>query len=589
MLINHIARFRKDEDGAIAVIVSLLLVVLLGFVTLGVDVASLYRQRAVLQSVADLTAASAMAVPETATSRAQYVLTRNGKTAGTLRTLQTGRFLRNPDIAAGDRFTPLPPGSPGINAVSLELQDDAPLHFARIFSDDTHVSLDRRSLATRTGSASFALDSHILHLDGTNLNNALTSEFGAGAEIELGAIDGLAEVSINLGDVLAVLDSATGGPRRNPAEILDTTTTVAELVAAMQSILPAGLSTALNGVRDATGTTNVEVASVIGGIDTDLGLTASESLSEVAVSALDVIRAVIGAQGEGSTIDLETDVVTGGVLSAQTRITAGEPVAQSGVIALGEEGVQLHRAAVRLDTDIALNPDLLSGLGVGVQVARINLPIYTELAGSTATLDQIGCNMTSPGDVAASFLTSADPLHPANGTAVAALYLGDVPGGSGAINPADTGFADIVQVDITVDLGLLPDIEIAGLTIQARSAVAVGGSVSDTVTFTIGDAANGDTVKTFGSGTLLSSAVSSLLSPDNTEFRIKPDQSELISGLAAPVVNTLMAALPESLLSNLATPVDAALDATLAGAGVELGAGELTLIGHHCEPIRLVR
>ncbi len=31
------------------------------------------------------------------------------------------------------------------------------------------------------------------------------------------------------------------------------------------------------------------------------------------------------------------------------------------------------------------------------------------------------------------------------------------------------------------------------------------------------------------------------------------------------------------------------LDATLADAGLKLGAGELTLIGHHCEPIRLVR
>ena len=189
MLIDHIVQFRKDEDGAVAVIVSLLLVVLLGFTALGVDVASLYRQRAVLQSTADLAAVSAMAVPETATSRAQYVLTRNGATAQTLQTLQTGRFLRNPDIAAGERFTALPQGSPGINAVSLVLQKDAPLHFARIFSDDTHVSLDRTSLATRTGSASFALDSHILHLDGTSLNNALTSDFGADAAIDLGMID----------------------------------------------------------------------------------------------------------------------------------------------------------------------------------------------------------------------------------------------------------------------------------------------------------------------------------------------------------------------------------------------------------------
>lgn len=589
MLIEHIAQFRKDEDGAVAIIVSLLLVVLLGFTALGVDVASLYRERAVLQSTADLTAVSAMAVPDTATARAQYVLTRNGKTTQTLQTLQTGRFLRNPDIAAGDRFTPLPQGSPGINATSLVLQDNAPLHFARIFSNDTHVALDRTSLATRTGSASFALDSHILHLEGTTLNSALISQFGASAAIDLGVIDGLAEASVNLGDLLTVLDSATGGPRRNPAAILDTTTTGADLIAALQSVLPASLATALSGVRGATGAARFDVASLVGGIDTDLGLTVSEFLAQVDVSALDVIRAVIGAQGAGGVINVDSDINIADVLSTKTRIMAGEPAAHSGVIAMGEEGVQLHRAAVRLSTDMALSADLLSGLGVGVQVTQVNLPIYTEIAGTSATLDQIGCNVTSSQNIAASFITDTNSLHPANGTAVAALYLGDLPDGSGAINPADLGFADIVDVNITIDLGLLPDIEIAGLTLQARSAVTVGASLNDTVTFTINDVAHGETVKTFGSGTLLSSTVSSLLSPANTEFRVKPDQSGLVSGLVAPVVNNLLAALPQSLFSGLTTPVDAALDATLAAAGVELGAGELKLIGHHCEPIRLVR
>ena len=396
-------------------------------------------------------------------------------------------------------------------------------------------------------------------------------------------------MSVNLGDVLASLDAATGGPRRNPAEVLDITTTGAELITALQTVLPADLSAALNGLRGATGAANIDVASLIGGIDTDLGLTASEFLSEVDGSALDVIRAIVGAQGASRTIDLDTNFIIADVLNTQASITAGEPAAQSGVIAIGEEGVQLHRAAVRLATDMALNPDMLSGLGAGVQVGRITLPIYTEIAGSTATLDQIGCNFTSPQNVAASFITTANPLHPANGTAVAALYLGDLPDGSSAINPADVGFADIIIVDITVDLGLLPDIEIAELTIQARSTVTVGASVSDNVTFTIDDVASGDTVKTFGSGSLLSSAVSGLLSPDNTEFRIKPSQTGLVSGLAAPVVDALLAALPGSLLSALAPPVDAALDATLAVAGVQLGAGELTLAGHHCEPIRLVR
>lgn len=147
-------------------------------------------------------------------------------------------------------------------------------------------------------------------------------------------------------------------------------------------------------------------------------------------------------------------------------LTAGEPVAQSGVIALGEEGTQVHCAAARLKTDLAVTPNLITSLGLGLGL-----------------------------------------------------------------------------VSITIDLGLLPSIKLSSLTTQARSKVTVGASLADSVTFTIADVARGDTVKTFGSGALLSSAVTSLLSPANTEFRVKSSQASLVSGLLAPVVNNLMAVL----------------------------------------------
>ncbi len=589
MHIDPITRFAEDEDGAVAVIVSLLLTVLLGFTALGVDVAWLYRERAQLQAVSDLTAVSAMATPNDATARANYVLSRNGETSGALQTLQTGRFLRNPAIPPQDRFTVLPAGSAGINAVRVVLQDDATLHFARIFSDETYVTLDRTSLATRTGAASFSLNSHIIGLNGVALNRALSQRFGATATINLGDMQVLAGTSVSLGDLLKVLDAQTGGPSRNPAEILNATTSASNLIAALQATLPPQIASGLGGLGNATGATSFEIASLVGGIDTDLGLTATEFLSEIEISALDVVRAIVAASGTDQGIIIGTDIAVPGIVTAQVSITAGEPAAHSGLIALGEEGVQLHRAAVRIKSDIAVEPNLLGNLGLGIQLASVNLPIYTEIAGSTATLDQIGCNVTSPQDVAASFTTASNALHPANGTSVAALYLGTLPAGSGPINPADLGFADLLKVNIVIDLGLLPDITIPGVTIQARSHVAVGASQSETVVFTQEDVANGDIVKTFGSGDILSTAVSGLLSPANTELRVKPGQAGLVSGLVAPVVAGLLNLLPDRLLAGLAAPVDGVLDATLAGVGVELGAGELTLTGYHCEPIRLVR
>ena len=101
---DPLAPFVNDEEGSVAITVSLLLIVLLGFVALGVDVASLYRERAQLQSVSDLTAMSAMAAPQDAVNRANYVLARNAKSLESLETMQTGRFLRNPAVAPKDRI-----------------------------------------------------------------------------------------------------------------------------------------------------------------------------------------------------------------------------------------------------------------------------------------------------------------------------------------------------------------------------------------------------------------------------------------------------------------------------------------------------
>lgn len=579
----------EDEDGAVAVVVSLMLTVLLGFTALGVDVASLYRERAKLQTTGDLTALSAMAVPQAATPRATFVLGRNGQDAQALQTLETGRFLRNPAIAPDARFTPLPADDAGVNAVRVAVRDDAPLHFARIFSERTHVTLNRTALATRTGAASFSLSSHILNLGGVELNELLGAQFGTSAQINAGDADLLAETDVNLGTLIDALRRQTGNAARNPAQILDADVSGGDLVAALQSQLPAGLAAQLNGLQGATRTTTLPVSALVGGISSDLGLTATGFLEQSTLSALDVVRALALQGNPEAAATLDTSVSVPGVTSVQTTLAVGEPPENSGLLRIGEEGTQLHRAAARLKSEITIAPNLLGNLGAGVQIASVNLPLYAELAGATATLEELSCRLDQPQDVAARFSTSASPLHPANGTALAALYLGTLPEGSGAIDPATLGFADLLSVNIVIPLPLLPDIRLAGLTIQARSHVSVGTSQTEEITFTKADIAAGRTVRTFGSGDLLSSAVSGLLGSENTELRVKPGQQGLVSGLAAPVINNLLSILPARLLAGLATPVDSVLDGALSTVGLELGAGELTLTEHHCEAIQLVR
>lgn len=590
-LTDRIRRFRRDDSGVVAIIVSLMLTVLFGFVALGVDVAALYRDRARLQAASDLGAISAMADASAAETRAVDAITRNGRAATTLTALQTGRYFRNPAIPRDERFTPDTDGSDLVNATRVTLSDASPLYFGKVLSDRTSVALTRSALATRTGAASFSLDSHLADLDPTALNAVLTAEYGTGARIGAGDLTLLAAARINLGDLVETLDGLTGGGSANPAQILNAVTTADTLLDALSSQLPPGLTGSLAGLADAVSGQQLDVAAIVGGIDTRLGLTATDFLTEIDVSALDIVKAIVATEDiEAASLGLGLDVA--GILGVDAQLSAGEPPAQSGWVALGEKGAQLHRAAARLALDIDADPGLLTGLAGNVVATDLQVPLHVELAGATASLEEISCNASRPSDLAASFSVSHTPLHPENGTSVAALYLGTLPAGNSAtdaIDPASLGFADLLTVRIAIPVPLLPDLVLADLVVQARSHVALGSSNTETIAFTRGDVANGDTVRSFGSELLVTNAVSTLLSSETTELRIKPEQQGLVTGLAAPVVNTLLANLPAQLLAALTTPVDGVVDGVLASVGLELGAGELTLTGHHCELVQLVQ
>lgn len=581
-------RWLREEDGNVAVVAALSMSMLMGFAALGVDAAALYRARAQLQSVADLTAMSALADPSRAGDGAEAALAGNRKSAGSLTVLETGRYLRNPALPPADRFRPLPPGSEGINAVRVALAEAAPLHFARAFTTAQTVTLSGTATAARTGAASFSLTSHLARLDGATLDQALSQGLGGSITLQAGDAALFGAARVNLGALLAALARDTGFDSRNPAAILDAETTAPAVLRALASLVPADVAARLAVLAAASAGTALPVASLASGADTALGLSVTEAAAQVDLSVLEVLGALAAARLSGHRVDAATALAVPGVLDASAELSLGEPPAQSGWIALGERGVTLHRAAARLNSDLRFDPALLGSLGTGVTVTRVHLPVTVELAGARATLDEIRCGETDPADPVVRFLTAPTPLHPANGTSVAALYLGTPATAAGPIDPATLGFADIMEVSLAIDLPLLPDIRIDGVTIQARSHVTVGQSQTASVGFTAAEIAAGDTTRRFGSGALLRTGVASLLDPARTEFRVKPGQSGLSQQVSA-VLSAVLALLPGRLAGTLASPLDGGLQATLDSAGLRLGEGELTLTGRHCELIRLVR
>lgn len=593
MPIDALTRFRRDECGGVVIIVALCLTVLFAFVAIGVDIASLYRDRARLQTQSDLVALGTAADLRDADARMGAMLAGNGLGADALREVQYGRFLRNPAIPREERFIPLGQNAPGVNAVSLSLGADAPIYFASVLTEENSVTVAGHATATRTGAASFSLGGRLLRVAPGALNGQLSQAFGVNLELSAYQYQVLADAELSFGDLRAALAARIGFEALNPVTILDETVPANSVIAALSDVLPPGLASHLGDLAALPPGLVFEVGDLLSAADPDLGLTLTGFMEALPVSALDVVLAMADSVTRDVALSVETDIAVAGLVALDLEVMMQEPPAQSGWIEMGETGTTLHSAAMRARADLDLAPDLLGTLGAGVSATRLTLPIYVELAGATATLTDLACGGVSPDDIVAAFDTAQTPLSPLAGSSVAALYLGEFDalefGSSAPLDPADLGFADILDLSISIDLPLLPDIEVGLLTLQARSVAQVGQSRTEEILFTRRDLDTGDLTRGFGSGDLLQTGINGLLSPANTEIRVKPGQAGLLGAVVGPVVDGVLALLPDRLLSTLAAPVDGVLDGALQAAGLELGAGELTLTGHHCEVVQLVQ
>ena len=590
---SRIHRFSREESGVVVVVVALGLIMLMGFAALAIDVGMLYRDRAQLQAKADVAALSIVPDFSDAQLRATRSLGQNAQDPNSLFDMQLGRFLRNPAIPKEDRFTPLPSGSAGINAVVLKLQDDSPLYFAQVFVDEDTTRINVKSTALRTGAASFTLGSHLIKLNETSLSQALDQSLGANIALSAGDIALLSSSTFSAGAFLDAVSTQIDFDALNPAEILDQPVPASDVIAALEAVLPAGLPSDLSGIEFSNALPTLTIRELVSGSATDLGLSTIDLLKETRTNAREVLAALANPGATGAPITLDVAASAPGILDLETQLSLGEPPVQSGVIAMGEVDVTLHSAAAKLRADVSVSPETLGTLAPGVEVTRLKLPLFTELAGASATLTELSCTGEDPNALAAKFETSQSELHPSNGASIAALYLGALPidpmTTTAAIDPTTLDFADILDISITINVPLLPDIKLADITLQARSFVSVGQSQKETITFTKGDLASGRNKQSFGSGDLLETAVQSLLSPQNLELRTKPGQSGLDDTMVADVLSSVLNALPAALLANLLSPLDNVLDGMLRSLGVELGVGELTLTDHLCEVPKLVR
>ncbi|UWQ97240.1 hypothetical protein K3728_08525 [Rhodobacteraceae bacterium M385] len=580
----HLRSFSHNEEGAAAVIVALLLTVLLAFVAFGTDIAVVYRDQSQLQAHSDLTALGVAADLDEADDRLVQMLDGNALADEDFVDWQFGRYLRNPAIAREDRFQPRAQGDPDVNAVTVRLRTDAPLTFAQLFYDGDSVPLNSVATASRTGAARFTLGSRFLGFDPDALSGLLTGLLGSQITLNVGDQLALDSEDINVADFLDALSNRMGFDPLNPADVLTMRPSLADFVRTMQDMLPAGVSGRLAQFTVLPVSLEAGIGDIIASDQDarDLGLTLTAFLGETEVSALDLLIAAAEAVDGTNTADLDIGVAVPGILDVDASQSFPDSPADSGWLAIGEEGTTLSTSAAELDVDVEVEPSILGGLVSGVAATRLHLPLHVDVAGATATLTELNCTTTDPNDVIARFSTAHNPLTPSDGVSVAALYLGERtydPVTSSWVND----YADFLDIRVSL---LLVSVD---LTLQIRASATVGQSQVEEVSFTENDMINGTNMRTFGSGDLLATAISDLLAADNTEIRIKPSDGGLLTSAVNGIVGTLISVLPAQLLAALASPLDSVLDAVLDAVGLNLGEGELTLTGHHCERVQLVQ
>jgi uncharacterized membrane protein len=573
-------RFCADERGAAAIIFALVLTMLLGFVALGVDLSSLYFQQKTLQTRADLAAVSA--VKNLHDSPADWALTTldgNGLDPSTMTSITYARYQRDASLTPDARLTDRNLEDDDVNAATVQLHQASPLYFARTFLSQDSTRLGARATAARFDLASFSLGSRLLSLN-EGLLNALLSE-ATGSNISLTLLDyqALADADIDLLTFSDALATRAGLTALTYADLLSSDIELPHVAGALLDTgAVAGSTAVLQAVLNSGASALLDAEKLIGVEGGNVAAQLEDVLPTVTVSVLDVLMSSVDVITADRYIDTSLNLAIPDLTATRLQLVVGERPAW---IMFGEKGATAHTAQVRMKLDLTLSTDILSGVATTLDIVDIEVPIYLEIASATATLTEIDCG-AADAEPLVTFDTGIDPLTGETGTHVAELFLGNFPAPDFADNTTPLSTDNLTHAKL---LGLNINVSIllsVGADVMIKSHAAIGVSESLQTQFT--RAEQGQT-KTFGSESLLSSGVSTLLA--DADIRLDASVG-LLSTLVTSILS-LVTNLLEPLPALILVPLDAVLDSILETLGIGIGEADLTLHAAHCGQIMLVR
>ena len=547
--------FAGDRRGAISVITVVSMTMVLALAALAVDTGSVFLQTRRLQGVADLAALSAandigraqVAADATVAANAQ------GWRAPLNTSVTLGRYEADSATPVTQRFQPA-----GVepDAVRVTLNGEADLFFGAALLGRQSFPIRRQATAERADLASFSIGSRLLGLQG-GIANALLGGL-TGSQVNLSVMDYNALIASDV-SLFSYLDAVATRLQLKGAtydDILKADLTTGQALQSLADALAAaGDSQAAAATRSVAlsagnGTKAHLDALVAVGPYGDQDHVSGGSRASVALSAMDLARAILQAGQGDRQIKLDLGATVPGLADVDVWLAIGEPMNDAPYMTITQDkSVIVRTAQARLYVDTKL---LGSGLLGGL--AQIRLPVLVELASGEARLKAIDCGHK----------TTTLEVKPSIGSLkIGAIDLDDL-----------DAFKQPLSVD-RVDLVKAPLFKVSG-----KSDVALGGLSWQTVSFTDADV-KARAIKTVKTNDTLAATTTTLLT--NLDLDV-----DFLNALHLGLGDTAILAALKPVLMAAAVPLDGVITSVTDLLGLGVGEADVRVNGLRCGVAALV-
>ncbi|KKB77856.1 hypothetical protein VW35_14515 [Devosia soli] len=538
----------RDESGNMAILFAVAFSLFGVIGAISIDVATLYHARRMLQSTVDLAAITAAAAPRDAVALARKVFLDAGYDISSGLVVEAGRYEGDKRRPPEDRF--IPNGTP-LNAVRVSFQHVGSYEFGRAFTTSAPV-ISAQGTASVTPEVQFSLGSRLASLNGGVVNGALGSLLGT--TISLSALDysGLASADVDVFRFLDALAQRLHVTAGSYDTLLRSEARAGDIAAALSSVATGAQKLLLDTVARA-GPGNIVPLAKLFNLDryARLGIGSGAAVLSLKTSALDILSAAAAVADGSKQVSLGLGGNLPGIAALTVELAIGEPAQGSGWLSIGHAGdvVRTSQARLRIDAQF------LGGLVL--QNALLRLPLWLDLANAEAVITAATCP------------DSANP----HGTADIAVVPGPLTLAVGQVGNAQ-------MRDFAAPLPLAPTriLDAVLLKISASGQVRVMQTTPIPLHFSsdnIGQARR----KTARTSTMVTSLTQSLVNSLSLNISV------LGLGIAP---DTVLIQAVKTLISPLAVPLDAVVNALLSALGLGVGEADLRVYGVACKTPVLV-